>query len=282
MKHQFTFENPKEAVHGLVKAFVNPDFRPDYTRGTVSWIDDVEVIINNPCGPMDLGQVDFTPQRWVRFIREYINFPAMSEFIARLGKLGRAQELAYQTPLRAGHNLGNCLISISARERKNKEVVITMFSRTTILIPTGSLDLYLLSLIGEYAQKVLGKKVQLRWWLTQLQMTSWKALPYIWNQLLAEPEYPWAEILDNPENTGNKYLEMLKDVNRQAHKPELLAQRYTYRTPRRQTFRMQSVKSRFENNQIRTLTPTIQTILDPKLLSEFEAQIPENEEEDED
>lgn len=287
--HNFEYTSAEEAFLAQFAYALDPDNTDLRFRGVAAWTDDIRISIAQPDPTkLNMGLVDFTPTRWSRFAQHYIDRGHFQDFLNRLPNLRPNQTAGYNTPVRAEHSMGNCLIGFTARRRESKRLEVQLYSRTTIWAPTGILDLYLGSLVCEWWKVQTGYQPTLTWILTQRQFTTWKSLAYLVNVLhMHKPSSGdlhdswWGKVLTSGEPTQNRYLQGMRKTYYEARNIHLFMER-TYRLPARQTNRMLSAERRFLAGQQRDLRPPIESLLDPDGMGQLVTTLGEEDDDDED
>lgn len=265
-----------EAYTGHFRRYMDPDFHPAAFRGVMAY-DDLQIIrVERPGPTINLGLVDFTPNRWANFVAHYIHRDSFLYFLSKLPTLNPGQQVGYTTPIVAPHSLGNCLMGFTASKRGKGKAILRMVSRTSIWAPTGALDMYLGSLVAWWWGKQISENVEFHWELHQVQMTTWKSLPFMINLAYmdaledlrrtnptAQPNdltradlvrSPLIQALLDTTPTKNRFLKQMRTVYATSRDVNKLIGG-TYRLPLRQTNRMLAAEKRFLQGAQRRLRP---------------------------
>jgi hypothetical protein len=189
------------------------------------WLNDVTVVIPEPTGAINLGSVGYSVRRWEKFLRNYVDYPTMQEFLLKPATMYGYQEISMLFATKARHTVGNCLMGMTLNMGKKPR--LTLISRSSQLVPMGALDMSLAALVCQYIQAVTKKLPALRWVLPQLQLQDWETVAYI---LYEHPEWvgelsredrfqsslldkiEWAKINHNPNEKYIFYRRMLARI----------------------------------------------------------------------
>lgn len=273
---------------------LDPDFVPDKRGGNAVWSSDNLIWIEKP-NLVSIEWVGFNPRRWFKFVRTYTEPKAFKFFMDRAMEDRNTTEAGYQTPVnKMAHNNGNCLNALHYGIHTNSEKAasreVTLMSRSSFLVHTGILDLYLGSLVANTLEAAIGKPVHLKWVLSQSQVIMIQALPW----LIALSTYEGARLGIPPEKTWvlenivsnhpvkNPYINTLRKNYYEFTHPWIGADHWNYMAIPRMTDKAAKLAARIKANPDgwTTFFPGMDTIYDTsQAMSQFS---PEELGEDED
>lgn len=176
------------------------------------------------------------PERWNRLKKEYLNKDDLMTQMKKTQDAMDYQEGMYVFSEGAQHSHGNCLIALTWNIPHQKDSILlprmNLFSRSTFFIPVGVMDLALGVLIGR-ALLPEKKPFILQWTISQLQLSAWMSLPFIYRHDLFHAfqndnsfgnRVNWAhEHMDDPEYMNRKfrfYNRWTKSTRRAVSAPE--------------------------------------------------------------
>jgi len=178
-------DTPRNAYFSLIRFMLEAPEASLQVRSYLHSLSNVIVQVADPSTrDLSLAVGHFTQKRWDKFLSEYTDdkFP---QFLQDCLKIRRASELVYVCPSIAKHSHGNCLIAITYGGHPPE---VTLFSRTSLIYPTGVLDLC----FGAAVASWFNFPVSLNWVIRNAAIHVKKAVPLfvaspdLWN--LIEPK----------------------------------------------------------------------------------------------
>lgn len=167
---------------------VDPDIMQSSTPSiTRFWGHNYILRCKRPCvNDLDLATSGYKlPQRWTRFVKEYLHQEDFLAFTAQFTEVNAWQEAGVQPRVIADHNLGNCLMGTTVGGKgkglhgRRQEPHVTLFSRASMFAPVGCLDIA----YGSAVAQVLGRvrnidpdDITMTWHISQILMIGWKML----------------------------------------------------------------------------------------------------------
>ena len=147
-----------------------------------------------------------TKKKWNQLIKQYIDRERLSRFIeqsqlildGRARREGASTNMLFKDPKRENtkHYWGGCLMGVTFQGELGKHPTITLYSRTCFMGYVGFLDAAIPALL--VSKEILTgtsdtspADVEFRWFITAMQIHSFKILPYVHScpDLLRELKY---------------------------------------------------------------------------------------------
>ena len=176
---------------------------PDACLGTETHLFNVLLTAKSCTYKLDMSkELWLNIGRWSRLIKEYIRKDDLEEFIqlskviyTREARMGATTEMKFIAPERADkkHRWGGCLMGVVFRGEYDNYPTITLYSRTTYLGYMGLLDAAIIHLIATMISDGHPEKISFRWYITSMQLHSFKSLPYMFTNT------GWWESMNNWE-----------------------------------------------------------------------------------
>ncbi len=223
----------QEGYLKLCKLWGEGYFHPLAKVGYNYTVEDIIINITSPGSVIpDLKTVGFTQKRWQRFLHDYLEPMRFAGWLDQIQSIKKHQAISYQTPIYAGHTLGNCLNTLVYRHRDRK---LLIFSRVSATVPTLLLDLAFIALIAKIIESIVGADVQAQWHITQLQFHTIHSLIMIIQHDLTFQQHEL-------QNDVDKALVLFAEDN----------------FPKFQAFkRLQTKLIQFQNNELASYVPSI-------------------------
>lgn len=176
-------ETPYKAYFALLEWMFECPEEFYNTNSHLHSLPNVVVQVENPAAcDLSLALGHFTQKRWDKFLSEYTDehFP---QFMRDCLKLRASSELGYSPPVIANHTHGNCLMAVTVG---GNPLEVTLFSRTSLIYPTGILDLAFGAAIAEWlqVQKIQQTPIVLNWVIRSAVIHAKKMIPFFEQQEL--------------------------------------------------------------------------------------------------
>jgi len=151
---------PQAGYWDLIGLFCKTPESEFNTSGHLHSLPNVIVEVERPCEanlPLSVGH--FTQQRWDRFLKDYTD-EKLPDFLKACLEARNSTEVGYSCPVSGRHAHGNCLIAASF-EGYPKE--LTLYSRTSLIYPTGVLDMAFGAALARWLQPHFDHTIKLNW-----------------------------------------------------------------------------------------------------------------------
>jgi len=206
--HHFHGKNIDDLIVGTMNKHLNHP-APDACLGTETHLFNVLLTAKSCKYTLDVSQeLWLNVGRWSRLIKEYINKEHLERFIrisktiySRDNRLGATTEMKFIDPIRSEkkHRLGGCLLGVVFRGEYDNYPTLTLYSRTCYIGYMGLLDAGIMHLLATLITDGHPEKISLRWYITSMQLHSFKSLPYMftnkkWWDILVDAEFDRSQI----------------------------------------------------------------------------------------
>lgn len=173
---------------------------PDACLGTETHLFNVLLTAKSCAYTLDMSkELWLNVGRWSRLIKEYISKDELEQFIrlskviyTREARMGATTEMKFIAPVRSDkrHRWGGCLLAVVFRGEYDNHPTLTLYTRTTYMGYMGLLDAGIAHLIAGMISGGHPERISFRWYITSMQLHSFKSLPYMftnevwWNRLV--------------------------------------------------------------------------------------------------
>ena len=193
----------------------------------LDFISSVDVAKFNVVGFADSMSYDFdfkdywlTPSRWTKMIRDYLNGPAVIEWLEKvedIGPEGRGQAMMRTNSVarkgesgsgRTSRKWGSCMMSLCYRPHPSPN--ITLHSRTSYLGYLSAMDIGVAWMCARHAAGALGLKVEefsFTWMLEAAQFHHFKSVAWLLNHPEHGPRFNALLATDTLPEAAARYVD---------------------------------------------------------------------------